>query len=140
MADHTLTPAELARIDATVARVYAERADAKIMGAKYDDACQLIVEHHAEIVRLRRRAEALEDQLADAQALAGRYWNNALVAIDRLGAENNRLRLAWQSARRRARRQRDALRAQLAATTNPDRAEARLAADTRPGTKRNTDG
>lgn len=103
-----------------------------------------------------RALEAERDQaLADARsarALAGRYWNNALAAIDRRDAENNRLRLAWQSARRRARQQRDAmaadrdqarreaadLRAQLAATTNPARAEEQLAADTRPGTEGST--
>lgn len=155
MADHTLTPAENARIDATVARVHRERADARTMGAKYDDACQRLAEQHDEIVKLRRRAEALEDQLADAQALAGRYWNNALAAIDRHGAEIGRLRLAWQSARRRARaygevitdlvEQRDTYAGwlktaeeQLAVTTRPHRAEEQLAADTHPGTDRST--
>ncbi|WP_017585501.1 hypothetical protein [Nocardiopsis ganjiahuensis] len=175
MSDH-LTPEQRARIDATVARVNSERADAGIMGAKYDDACQLIVEHHAEIVRLRRRAEALEDQVAAGE----RRLREELEArdaerdeeIDRRDSEIGRLRLALKSARARARQQRDALRealaadrdqvrrvrdryrderdtarrenadlrAQLAATTNPVRAEEQLAADTRPEPVGGVDG
>lgn len=116
MADEpTLTPAELAMIDATVARVHAERADAPTMAARYDAACERIVELLDETTRLRRRIQALEDQLADARALAARYWDNALAALDRRDSEIARLRLAWRSARRRARQQRDALREALVA-------------------------
>ena len=64
MPDATLTPAELAQIDAAVARVYAERADAPTMAARYDGACRRLDELHAETVRQRRRIEGLEDQIA----------------------------------------------------------------------------
>ncbi|GAA1469970.1 hypothetical protein NE857_31480 [Nocardiopsis exhalans] len=124
MADH-LTPDQLARIDAIVGPIHRERADAPGLAAKYDDACERIAEQHDEIVKLRRRAEALKGQLADARALVGRYWDNALAAMERRDAENNRLRLAWQSARRRARRQRDALREAMAA----DREQVRIVRD-----------
>lgn len=96
MADH-LTPAELVMIDAIVDPIRRERAAAPGLAAKYDDACDAVADQYDEIVRQRRRIEALEDQLSDAQKLA------------------DRLRLAWRSARRRARRQRDALREAMAA-------------------------
>lgn len=67
MADH-LTPAQRDSIDATVTRVHRERADAGIMAARYDEACARIAEQHDEIVRQRRRIEALEDQLHDRDA------------------------------------------------------------------------
>ncbi|GAA1457619.1 hypothetical protein NE857_21475 [Nocardiopsis exhalans] len=75
MADHTLTPAQISALGATpdqiaaigptLARVRAERADAGIMSAKYDALCERFAGLHYEAVFLRRRAEALEDQLRD---------------------------------------------------------------------------
>jgi hypothetical protein len=70
VADRALTPAQIAVIDGTVARVHAERSDAATMAARYDAACGRISEMHGEIVHLRRRIEALEGQLADARAEA----------------------------------------------------------------------
>ncbi|GAA1457621.1 hypothetical protein NE857_21470 [Nocardiopsis exhalans] len=140
MADH-LTPDQVARIDAIVARVHAERADAKIMGARYDDACEQIVELHDEIVRLRRRADALEDQLADrdierrrtARDLELLIATSAYVLLDRarVQALADRRWIAWQSARRRARQQR--------ADRNLTHAvEDERASDTHPETNRST--
>lgn len=82
MADCALTPDEITFIDATVDRVNAERADAATMAARYDAACVRIAEQHEENVKLRRRIEALEDQLADAQELAERYLPNGVAVLD----------------------------------------------------------
>lgn len=82
MVDRALTPAQIAAIAATVARVHAERADAPTMAARYDAACARISEQHDEIVNLRRRVQFLEDQLADAQELAERYLPNGVAALD----------------------------------------------------------
>ncbi|WP_431889427.1 hypothetical protein [Nocardiopsis alba] len=121
MADH-LTPAQRDAIDATVARVHRERADAPTMAARYDEACFRIGEMHDEIVKLRRKAESLEDQLVNAQQLAKRSVLNGVAAMERRDTEITRLQkladrrwVAWQSARRRHVRQRDALREAMAA-------------------------
>lgn len=68
MPDAALTPEQLARIDATVDRVAADRADAKAMASRYDAACRRMDELHAETTRLHRRAAALEDQIRDRDA------------------------------------------------------------------------
>lgn len=120
MADHTLTPEQIAMIDASVARVRAERADAGIMSAKYDAVCERLAELHDESVGRLRRIQALEDQLRDrdaelacTRALADRRW------------------VAWQSARRRAR--------QYRADRNLTHAvEDERASDTHPETNRST--
>ena len=66
MADH-LTPAELVMIDAIVDPIRRERAAAPGLAAKYDSACDAVTSQYDEIVRQRRRIEALEDQLSDAR-------------------------------------------------------------------------
>lgn len=109
MADH-FTPAQLAEIDATVARFHRERADAPTMAARYDEACDRIGEMHDEIVRLRRRAQALEDQLSDARAEAAR--ESALVSEARHERDTAR-----QEART-ARREADADRVRLLGIVN----------------------
>ncbi|MGW9637464.1 hypothetical protein [Nocardiopsis alba] len=108
-----LTPAHRDSIDATVARVHRERADAGIMAARYDEACFRIGEMHDEIVRLRRQVQALEDRLSDGERRlreeleardAERNEEIALrdAEITRLQALADRRWVAYQSARRRA--------------------------------------
>ncbi|MFL1430237.1 MULTISPECIES: hypothetical protein [unclassified Nocardiopsis] len=63
MPDHALAPDELAMIAATVARVRADRADARVMGARYDAACEQIVKLLDETVAQRRRIAELETAL-----------------------------------------------------------------------------
>lgn len=58
-----LTPEQLAQVDATVDRVRAERADARIMADRADAAYRRADELHAETVRQRRRIAALEDRI-----------------------------------------------------------------------------
>jgi multidrug resistance efflux pump len=71
----TLTTDDIAMIRATVARVHAERADAGTMAARYDAACERIVELLDETIRQRRQIDALTDELADArEALAAATW------------------------------------------------------------------
>ncbi|MEU0492586.1 hypothetical protein ABZ249_25445 [Nocardiopsis sp. NPDC006139] len=128
-----MTLEELDQLDALSALIHRERVAAPRMAARYDEACANVAELHEETVRQRRRIAALEDQLADAQALADRRW------------------VAWHSARRRAEaygegivrltEDRDAWKGwckaaeeRLAATTAPHRAEARLADDAQPTT------
>lgn len=86
-----------------------------------------------------RELEAERDQAqADARsarALAGRYWHNALAAIERRDVEIARLRVAWQSARHRARQQRDALREAMGADRDQVR---RTRAPGPPRTNRST--
>lgn len=121
MAEHTLTPDEIAMIDATVARVRADRADAQIMGAKYDGACEQIVKLLDEATAQWRRIAELEHE---ASRLRADYDEATAELAQELAEERTltgRLRLAWTSARRRAAQQRDALRDAVAADRNQAR-------------------
>lgn len=62
MTEHTLTPAEIASIRATVDRVHRERADAPTMAAKYDAACERIAELLDEMTQQRHRVRELEEE------------------------------------------------------------------------------
>ncbi|SIO86953.1 hypothetical protein [Nocardiopsis sp. JB363] len=98
MADRALTPDEIALIDATVDRVNTECADAATMAARYDAACVRLAEQHDENVKIRRRIEALEDQLADARAKTAR--ESALVSEAR--HERDTIRQETRGLRREA--------------------------------------
>lgn len=51
--------------DTVVARIHHERADSRIMAARYDDAVRRLDELHDENAELRRRADRLEGEIED---------------------------------------------------------------------------
>lgn len=161
MADSTLTPAEIARIDAIVGPIIYERTVAPGLAARYDGACESVVRLHDETVSQRQRIAALEDELeaARSQLDAAILFRVGDVRISRargrweVGISHTSPR--WRSAEPAEMHDRDRAferarqlaegnpvpptdpraREQLAAATWPSRAARRLEADAHPTTR-----
>lgn len=83
MADPNRTPEQLAELDTVVDRIHHERADPRIMAARYDDARERISELHDETVRQRHSIEALEDQITDRDTRIAELERRLLGTLER---------------------------------------------------------